>query len=779
MKLPIGWRCSAPSTRGIEIGAPGTPQISSACTTKGQIFDLIRGARYDPAVRLRASSTGLGLYSALLATVLSFRVVSAAPGEAPQSVPTNTQKTKAKPEAKGNSGSSNAQERSTTAGRGNATSGGTKAASIVHKGRPPKQPAATLPDGLPRPEPNAEYRRSIAAGPTDDDRSAPLDAELQVLQEAERVMFPRPLPGVRSGWSWERDNGFSEPEGPGGSFILPPEISVSERKTPSEPVGKWLGDLVLPNLPTRFEPNVVTYLQFYRVSSQGKGILRTWAKKSGRYSKLIATEFAKAGLPTDLLWQSVIESGHNPAAKSAAGAVGLWQFMPDTARAYGLVVDRWVDERLDPQRSTEASAKLLADLHRRFGNWELAMAAYNMGYAGLGRAIRKYNTNDYWLLCRYEGGLPWETTLYVPKIESLAIAMNNRSVFGIDDVEPEPATPSDVVSVGPGLPLATIAKAASVSESEIAQLNPQFLAGRTPPAAMGQNSTVSYAIRVPAGSGSIVARKTAGLPSPETTWETYVIKQGDTLESIARSANQPVAELRSLNQVGATEILVPGDLLLLPKRDRPLDVDIADDERVVVISRDTKTPTGTRRVFYRVVAGDTLSSIARAFEVRRSDLLDWNSIDTTARLQAKMVLVVYVPQNQSLSKVRYLAEPDVRVLTAGSQQFAEYFEGLRGNDRVVVQAHAGDTLTSIANKYHVNVSTLERINRRPRNSRFAEGDNVVLYAPRGKVSSGSRASKETTHADSAQPSSPKLAEPQSPVPVKPRINATGTFPDAG
>ena len=183
----------------------------------------------------------------------------------------------------------------------------------------------------------------------------------------------------------------------------------------------------------------------------------------------------------------MIESGHNAIAKSSAGAVGLWQFLPETARAYGLVVDRWVDERLDPQRATEASAKLLADLHRRFGNWELALAAYNMGHAGLARAIRKYNTNDYWLLCRYEGGLPWETTLYVPKIEALAIAMPNRSAFGISDVEPEPGPNADVVSVGPGLPLSAIAKAAGLSESEIAQLNPQFLAGRTPPATTGQS----------------------------------------------------------------------------------------------------------------------------------------------------------------------------------------------------------------------------------------------------------------------------------------------------
>ena len=121
------------------------------------------------------------------------------------------------------------------------------------------------------------------------------------------------------------------------------------------------------------------------------------------------------GLPEDLIWVSLVESGFDPAIRSPAGAAGLWQLMPDGARIYGLVVDRWIDERLDPERSTDAAARYLADLHRRFGAWELALAAYNMGYGGLLAAIRKYNTNDYWELSRFESGIPFETALYVPR----------------------------------------------------------------------------------------------------------------------------------------------------------------------------------------------------------------------------------------------------------------------------------------------------------------------------------------------------------------------------
>lgn len=635
------------------------------------------------------------------------------------------------------------------------------------KGKPPKQPAATLPSGVARAEPSPEARHRIAGGPTDDEKASPLDAELQVLRDAERVLFPKALRGLRSGWSWDFESSASEIP---GSLILPPDTAVLDTPKRREPVGKWLSELALPNIPTHFEANVVTYLQFYRSTPQGKSLLRTWARKSGRYSKLISAEFAKAGLPTDLLWQSMIESGHNPAAKSSAGAVGLWQFLAETARAYGLVVDRWVDERLDPQRSTEASAKLLADLHRRFGNWELALAAYNMGHAGLSRSIRKYNTNDYWLLCRYEGGLPWETTLYVPKIEALAIAMSNRAVFGIDDVEPESINPADLVNVGPGMPLSAVAKAAGVSEAEIVQLNPQFLAGRTPPAVPSQNQAVSYTVRVPVGTGSIAARRLSSMTPPDVTLETYVIKQGDTLENIARDAGLAVADLRGINHVGPSEALMAGDVLLLPRRDKPLDVDIAEDEKIVVVAKELTVPVGMRRVFYRVVPGDTLSSIARAFHVHRSDLFEWNSIDTSARLQAKMALVVLIPERQVLSGVRYVSEADVRVLVAGSQPFAEYFEGLRGNERIVIQAQAGDTLASIATKYGMNASTLERVNRRPRNSRYSAGEEVVIYAPRGKIAKPARVVKDAPRVQREL----GRVNPSEPKSVKPANASTGT-----
>src|SRR4029078_2259873 len=146
-----------------------------------------------------------------------------------------------------------------------------------------------------------------------------------------------------------------------------------------------------------------------------------------------------------------------------AGASGLWRFVPESPRMYGLTVDRWVDERLDPQRSTEAAVRYLSDLRARFGSWEVAMGAYHMGHGGLLRAVRKFNTNDFWALSRYEAGLPWETTLYVPKILATAVVMANKKAFGIDDIEQDAPIAFDTVQVAPNVDLADVARAADVS----------------------------------------------------------------------------------------------------------------------------------------------------------------------------------------------------------------------------------------------------------------------------------------------------------------------------
>jgi membrane-bound lytic murein transglycosylase D len=479
---------------------------------------------------------------------------------------------------------------------------------------------------------------------------------------------------------------------------------------------------------------VVKYLKFYRDDARGQRIARVWAKKSGRLTPALKAEFAKAGLPTDLVWLSLIESGHNPTIFSPAGAAGLWQFIPESGRMYGLTVDRWVDERLDPQRATDAAIQYLKDLRARFGTWELAMAGYNMGHGGLLRAVRKFNTNDFWTLARYEAGIPWETTLYVPKIFAIAVVMTNKKSFGIDDVQPESPISFDTVYVEPGVPLAEVARAARAPESEILGLNAHYLSGRIPPAAGSEDKR--WPVRVPPGVGATATRALAkSTPTRLDGFEPYVVRFGDSLDAIAVDRGCDEAVIRRANQIAGSERLATGTVLFVPNASDAARPSAADD--VVVVPARRFSYTERRRIFYRVLGGDTLDQVARQLGVAASELSTWNALDGSARLQHGMVLQAYAATSFDLSKVRYYEPSQVRVLIAGSDEFFEHFEGLNDRKRIVVTARDGDTLSTVGKRYGMSTGMMERINRFSRNKKLTAGDRVVVYTKRAMAQDGS------------------------------------------
>ena len=580
----------------------------------------------------------------------------------------------------------------------------------------------------------AAARRAIAGSPPSDEQAAlRSDPELSSLHAAELALFPRPLPGLVPGWSWElpKPIGEKRPEVVSGAPSST-RFELGERSE-SAPDSAWLRALSLPSLPVRFEQRVLQYLTFYRENPSGRAIARAWAKKIGRYGPLLRAELAKAGAPSDLIYLSLIESGHNPTIVSPAGAAGIWQFMPDSGRAYGLVIDRWVDERLDPLRATEAAARLLSDLYRRFGSWDLAMAAYNMGHGGLGRAIRKYNTNDYWELARYEAGIPWETTLYVPKILATAITLGNRRAFGLDDVEAEPGESVETVLVAPGISLAAVARLAGVPGDQLEKLNPQYLAGRTPPVIPGTQG-VSWRVRVPLGKASAVQAGLARVALEDESYAPHLVRRGETLETIALARGTTEAQLRLINKVEPKELLSAGCVLLVPELGAAPE---SGSEREVVVVPPRPFDDRTRqRVFYRVLGGDSIERLAEAFGVTRAEILAWNAIDDNARLQPDMTLQLFVPKGRDLSRVRHLPEAKTRVLVAGSPEFFDYFEGQNGKRRLVIRARKGDSLADIGKRYGMTIGWMERVNRRARNDEIDPGSAVVVYTDRGRPAPG-------------------------------------------
>ncbi|HEY4122357.1 MAG TPA: transglycosylase SLT domain-containing protein, partial [Byssovorax sp.] len=473
---------------------------------------------------------------------------------------------------------------------------------------------------------------------------------------------------------------------------LPPDRALENLPEPSAPQDlTWLKKLEMPDIPVRWDARVVRYLEYYKNNSRGRGMVASWIKKSGRYGAAVRRTLREQGVPEDILWLALVESGFDASISSPAGAAGLWQFMPDGAKIYGLTVDRWIDERLDPERATVAAARYLADLHTRFGNWELAFAAYNMGYGGLLAAIRKYNTNDFWELSRLESGMPLETALYVPKIVAMAIVAKNRAVFGCADVELEPSLAYDKIAIGPGVSLKTVAVAADVASERVEELNPQVVAGRTPPDAPGVKMQETWTVRVPAGSGARAANQLVRAVSVEATLARYRVRWGETLDDIATARGVSRGSLAALNGVHPGEVLRPGTLVFVPAQPgegvaeaRGAVLEAAAAKPVVVVPAQAFAYPDRRRAFYRVVAGDTLKDVSGALGVTPDELCRWNALDPAASLHDGMTLQAFVHGGRALDRVALLPEADARVLAVGSPEFFTYFEAQRGRKRVEI-----------------------------------------------------------------------------------------------
>jgi membrane-bound lytic murein transglycosylase D len=583
---------------------------------------------------------------------------------------------------------------------------------------PVRAGAPTLPQEL-------DGRRSIRGCSVDERCARPGD----LLREFEAEAFPQP---GASPWIDDRTPPASRLE-PG-----PPKRIV---KRPSElrPDAPWLDQLELPDLPVRWSQTLVDYLVFYKEDPRGRGIMASWLVAQGRYRDMILAHLRKARLPEDLLYVSMIESGYDPNDSSSAGALGIWQFMPEGGRIYGLREDRWVDERRDPLRSTIAQMDYFADLYQRFADWHIALAAFNMGYGAMLRSIARYNTNDYYRLCEYENAIPWETCLYTPKVLAAAIVGHNRSLYGFDKLASAPAESWEELSVPTSASLAAIARVAGVGESDIKRLNPHLRHGRTPPGETG------YIVRVPAGTKAETQRRIVELESDWKSYDAYVIAHGERFEDVATTFGLSVAQLRKLNDVARDAEVEGGTVLVVPRisedqrtKNRAKaranlhasGVDQKDGEPLIVPVPDKAfTVAGKRRVFYRVVAGDTLKGVAKALGVSTAELAQWNALDTDGNLHARMVLCAWVAPSFDAARraVNLLDDSQLVVVTRGSPEHMDLAEARTGRIRTEYVAEGREKLADVAKKFGMGSHDLARINRISYDTVLSKGQTIVVY----------------------------------------------------
>jgi membrane-bound lytic murein transglycosylase D len=510
---------------------------------------------------------------------------------------------------------------------------------------------------------------------------------------------------------------------------VPPDILTSDAPPSSVERAEgdldltWLQGLELPDIPVRWDDRVVNLLDYYRNNPSGKAHIRGWFDRMNRYDRMIRRKLRKASLPEDLIFVAMVESGFDATAKSDAGALGMWQFVEITADEYDLERSRWVDQRMNPERSTDAAIRFLKDLYTRFGSWELSLAAYNMGYGSLLRAIKKYNSNDFWLLSRLEAGLPYETVYYVANVMACSVIGRNPERFGIPEPISSPAEELSFVVVPGGIALHKLARAAAMTKDEFAALNPELKKSRIPP------DVREWTVRIPASSRARFLQKLEKVKLETDSHDRYVVRFGEQLSDIARMFDTTPSALRRLNDLGAEERIGPGFQLLVPAV-KPVEPKKNDSPPVVAVPDQTFVYADRRRLFYRVTSQDTVSEIARFFRVTADELRRWNWITKEASLQRGMILQLFVPKNTDLSKAVVLTPEEVKVLQVGSDAFFDYHETQRDRVRIRYRVQPGDTLSKIAKRFELSVGSIARINRFSSKTLLRADQEIIVYVPK-------------------------------------------------
>lgn len=443
------------------------------------------------------------------------------------------------------------------------------------------------------------------------------------------------------------------------------------------------------DVPVDYNSEVVKTIRYFQTTA--RKAFKVWLSRSPLYVPMIRKALREAGLPEDLVYKAMIESGFNPRAFSRARAAGIWQFVRGTARLYGLKNNSWIDERRDPEKSTRAAIQHIHHLYELFDDWRLVIAAYNCGQGRLQRIIQRSGTNDFWKL----RGLPRETGRHVPRFMAALIISRDPEWFGFGDVVYRAPQEFDVVPISECVDLRVAADCAGTTYERMRSLNPELRLGYTPPPVRGP-----YSLRIPAGTADRFKVNYARIPaSRKRQMVEYLVRPGDTPSGIAR-------------QMGvSTRVVLEANNILNPKRvraGRRLKIPIHPNakpkragrapERVAA----TPDPDTNRKVAYRVKKGDTLWGIGLRYGVTPNQIRKWNKLKK--HITPGDRLEIWRPE--------------------ASQVVLADRSDLRRGDFYIVQS--GDTLWDIARSFRIRVNDLKKWNRIRKPGSLRVGARLLL-----------------------------------------------------
>ncbi len=475
------------------------------------------------------------------------------------------------------------------------------------------------------------------------------------------------------------------------------------------------------------------YQHYFKTN--GFGTLQHLYRRIGRYEHIIREIAREEKVSEDVIYVAMIESGFSTSAKSRARAVGPWQFMKGTAQRYGLGVDWWVDERRDVYQSTRSAVRHLKDLFYEYGDWYLALAAYNAGGGRVNRAIKKNNTRDYWEMSK----LPRETRKYVPFYIAAARIAKDPAAFGLT-LEKDSAWIVDTVTVTECLDIQIIADCAGSAAPVIQELNPALLRWCTPP------TKSSFLLKLPRGTRDTFLSNYAKIPEDKKrTWVRYQIKYGETLSLIAQKFGTDIKAIQQANSLKSSTNLITGQYLLIPVAPVTYKPSLQNDERKTVKQtassggyagsggssdqgtvksnvsavkkKDDKKKDdkeGKKKVIYTVQSGNSLGEIAEWYNILPQNIRDWNNIYFGDPIYPGQKLTLWIDP--------YIPDEGYRKTTKKKSVEKETIDP--GTKIYVVQE--GDNLASIAKLFGVEVSTIKRWNKMSSNT-VRVGEKLKIY----------------------------------------------------
>ena len=478
-----------------------------------------------------------------------------------------------------------------------------------------------------------------------------------------------------------------------GDIFEKPELTIEESEIDS------VLSLVttFPDIPIVRNKKVENVIKFFQ--GKGRKVFTKWLERSEYAVPRMTKILREQGLPEELVYLSMIESGFNPKAYSYAHAAGPWQFISSTARIFDLKVDWWYDERRDPEKATLAACKYLKKLYLDFDDWYLALASYNCGEGRVRRHIRKYGTRDFWELKR----LPRQTRNYIPTFLAAMIIAQNPAEYGFEEPVHKNSPPVDSVLVTECIDLKAVAEIIDTTYDHIKDLNPEIVRWCTPP------TRDSVWVRIPMGKAEAFYAGVGNIPeSQKRSWVRHKVQPGETLSTIARkygTSMQAIADIKT-NNIRSKHQISAGKYLLIPVPPYKYTKSMAGSFPSEPVEE--YVPDGKQRIVYVVRAGDNLSTIADKYHTTVNAIKQWNRLWRKRYIYPGQKLNIYVRENSDYTQS---FTPNLKVTASGK----------------VHVVRTGESLWSIAQTYNLDINQLKALNNLNSRSTIHPGNEIKLY----------------------------------------------------